>query len=610
MNRIDIWKDQILFHWDWVLPPGCVYPKEHLVEDPGLVLPFWKAVGNYMRWSKRLGCFMLSLSAANLQRLRAQFGEEIAVGKGQFNIEDLKRDRRSLRQYEDIAISIKAGSLSETKYKVPPLGRYQEVGVDLLTRVPRVPLFASCGMGKTYMVLVSCAEKIRRGMIPRGKTLICVKLTTLETGWLADCQKFTNLKAQAVWTGSSYKRREKLLEMLNTEADLYIINHDGVRLLEKELSEKNFEYVVVDESTILKGYQGDDPRIKGGKFGKALMKVAHGAKYRVVMSGTPAPNGPEDLWGQFRFLDPYGQLLERSIHDFRNTYMKQVHFGDPRNPNTPSKWVMKNGSEDAIREIIDPLSYRLRLRDHLKFLPEKTIMHRSCKATPEIQKHYKSMRDELIAVIDDEEIIATMKLSALAKLRQITGGFIIDHEEVPHPIDKNPKMELMDQLLYEEIEPREKVVIYAQYRWEIETLAERYKDCGVVTVYGGNPATKNLENIKTFIDDPEVRLCILHPQSAAHGITLTCAHYMIFYSISYSAEYNYQSIARIERAGQKHPMFIYYLLMEDTVDEYIYRVVVDKEANQARLIDDAQTAAQVVSSFKVHEGSRTKKKKK
>ena len=601
MNLIEIWKDQILFRWDGTIPAGCQLGQSHISEDPGLLLPYWKDVSKFMRWSKRLRCFIMTLSAANLQRLRKQFGSNVSVKNGQKNIDALKADRAVLKSCEKRAVSIKDGNTEDIVYKMPPLGAYQHTGVNLLTFCEKVPLFASCGMGKTYMVLVSTQEQFRRGLVTPGKVLICVKLATLETGWVEDCEKFTHMKAQPLWTGSSYKRREKLLAMLNTPADIYIINHDGVRLLEKELAEKGFEKVVVDESTILKGYHGDDPRIKGGKFGKALMNVAKSAKYRVVMSGTPAPNGPEDLFGQFRFLDPYGHILERTIHDFRKTYMKEVFFGNPNNPNTPKKWVTEAGSEERIKNIITPLAYRLKLRDHLKDMPETTISHRVCRQTPELGKLYREMKDELTVVINEEEITATMQLAQLAKLRQITGGFIIDHDSKAHSIEDNPKLQLMDMLLDEEIAKEDKVVIYAQYKWEIETLASRYKHYGVRTVFGGNKSQDNLDNIKEFINNPEVRIIVLHPQSAAHGITFVCAHYMIFYSISYSAEFNYQSIARIERAGQKHPMFVYYLLMEDTIDQDIYDTVVNKEKNQAILIDDEDAAQKVMKSFKGRE---------
>jgi SNF2 family DNA or RNA helicase len=223
-------------------------------------------------------------------------------------------------------------------------------------------------------------------------------------------------------------------------------------------------------------------------------------------------------------------------------------------------------------------------------------MERLVTMTEEQSVHYRELQDLLSTEIDGSLVSVQISLSKLGKLRQVTGGFLIDAAEEAHALPENPKVEMLDQLLNEEISPDHKVVIYCQFRWEIEMLAERYKDHGVGVVYGGG-GTRNLENIKRFIEDPSMRLCILHPKSAAHGITFVCAHYMIFYSISYSAEDNYQCIARIERAGQKHPMFVYYLLAKDTIDEDIYQVLARKQANQAELIDQTQADEELFAAW-------------
>jgi len=152
-----------------------------------------------------------------------------------------------------------------------------------------------------------------------------------------------------------------------------------------------------------------------------------------------------------------------------------------------------------------------------------------------------------------------------------------------------------------------KIVIFAQYQWEISEIENRYKYLGSVSVYGGNQSKKNLDNIKEFIHNPETKVIVLHPRSAAHGITLTVSHYMIFYSISYSAEDNCQCVARIERASQKHPMFIYYLLAGSaeskakksmTIDEVIYAVIARKEASQEELLEQRIIDAAIINSFK------------
>lgn len=599
MHTLTVWKDLILLHWNFDKPPqGCLIPIGHIKANPECVIPYWKAIQKHVKWNKKLNAFTMSLSRYNLLRIHEQFGQ-IPVTSGQWHIDALKSAHVDMNKCTARAVKIKGGSLEDIQYKMNPLGGYQHVGVNLLTFCEKVPLFAEPGLGKTFMVLASTQEQFRRGLLRPGKVLVCGKLMTLETGWLADCEKFTHMKATMLWAKPGAKRKEKLLKLLEEPADIYIINHDGVRVLEDELVAKKFEKVVIDESTILKGYRGE--RAQSGAFGKSIIRIAESAKWRVIMSGTPAPNGPQDLWGQMKFLDPWGFILERSFRDFQSRFMRQVFFGDPSNPNTPSTWVPTEESIGEVAELTSPLSYRVRIRDHLKDLPEKTIMVRRCRMTAEQMTHYVSMATALMTEIDAERISVDIALAKLSKLRQITGGFIIDAEEVPHPLDENPKIDMMDTLLLEEIPPEHKVVIYAQFRWEIELLESRYKDLGVRTVYGGNSGSTNLENIKAFINDPKIRLIVMHPASAAHGITLVCAHYMIFYSSSYSSEADSQCQARIERAGQKHPMFIYYLsassadpgICEETIDEIMFAVIREKNATQQTIID-----ADVVNRFR------------
>lgn len=610
MSTISIWNDQIIFNWSGEVPPGCHIPYSHLREKPDLLLPYWPIVGPHMRYSKSKNFFFLSFSQQNLKRLREQFGDKVQLKGGQQRIEKLKYDLSEFKRTSTKAVNIKDKvALEDIRYKMPPLAEYQHIAVNLLMHSPMVALFAECGLGKTYIALNSIEQQFIRGTLSPGKVLICGKLATLETGWYDDCLKFTHMKPVVLWIGQVKNRKQKLIELLNTPADVYIINHDGVRLLEEELVKKEFDKIIVDESTILKSYVSD--RANKGKFGQSLMRVSAKARWRVIMSGTPAPNGPEDLWGQMHFLDPQGFMLEKTIHDFRALYMKTVYLGDPRNPNTPKKFVPKPDAPAKVADLIAPVTFRAKIRDNLKDLPEKTIIRRVCDMTGEQARHYEEMCKSLSTEIDSEIVDVDMALTKLGKLRQITGGFLIDHKQETHEIDDNPKIELLDDLLTEEIDPEHKVVIYAQYQYEIEMIESRYKDMGVCSVYGGNSSTTNLSNIKSFINDKSKRICLLHPRSAAHGITLVCANYMVFYSISHSAEENYQAQARIERNGQKHPMFIYYLLCNESIDEDIYNIVVDKQRRQDSLLDQAAASSEILKLWRergTHHGKKRKTK--
>lgn len=283
MADIAIWQDKIVLRTNEDLP------------EPLL---------KFAKYNEKFCAHLLWFGAQNLKRIY-QFYGKIPVTRGQDRIDELKIKYSEFKQMGPLVHSSKcAEDFSSLKFKVNPLGLYQARGVLFLMCTKRAPLFASCGVGKTFMVLVSTENQILQGAISPGKTLICGKLMTLDSGWKQDAERFTDLSVKVLWTGS-YKRKERILKMLDEPADIYIINHDGVMVYEEALAEKRFQKVVVDESTILKSYHGEFTQ-KGGKFGKALRNVSRHADWRVVMSGTPAPNGPEDLWGQFKFIDEYG----------------------------------------------------------------------------------------------------------------------------------------------------------------------------------------------------------------------------------------------------------------------------------------------------------------
>lgn len=557
----------------------------------------------YAKYNHKVHGYLMHFGKQNLQRIYHAYGA--AEIKGRERIDDLKVKQQAIiemkRRLEEIRTTDERLPID---FKMPPLGAYQHRGVEFLIANQKAPLFADCGLGKSWMVLVSTEYQILNRGLERGKTLICGKLATLETGWMEDTLKFTDLKAQLLWLPpSAYKRKEKLVAMLEEPADIYIINHEGALVLEEELVAKEFNKVVLDESTILKSYHGDFTKT-GGRFGKALMNIAKKAEWKVIMSGTPAPNGPEDLWGQFKFLDPEGLVLEPSFRDFRSTYMKELVYGkDPSN--SFKKFVFDTTKRDILKAQLDGLAYQVRIRDHLTELPPKTVIHRKIMMSEEQHNHYKDLLMNLSTVINDEFVSIDVRLAQIAKLRQITGGFLIDQEENPHAIETATKLEALDCLI-EEIGDN-KIVIYAQYQWEIKTIENRYKDHGLVTVYGGNNSEKNLENIKRFIQDPKAKIIVLHPKSAAHGVTFTVSHYMIFYSISFSAEDDYQCVARIERAGQKTAMFVYYLLstlrgpigkFKESIDEVIYRAIRAKNRNQQELIDQNTINSELINYAK------------
>jgi len=596
-----VFKDCIAVKWNGVLPIEAPAG----ITDPKTALGFLTHIAPVSKYNEKLKAFLMTFSAQNLIKLKKQFGPIRCTG-GQDKVDSLRRQWAWFEGIKKKAVEIKnspADALPTIDYKVSPLAPYQHQAVTFLTQVPCAPLFADCGTGKTFCALVSTEHHIKTGVVPRGKTLICGKIATFYSGWLADAKKFTDLKVVCLWVPTSHKRKEKIMALLNEEADVYLINHEGVKIYKDALAEKRFEKVIVDESTVLKSFHSLREGAKGGSFGRALFEVSEYANWRVIMSGTPAPNGPQDLWGQFKFLDPQGFLLEPKFSDFRENYMREVVFGNEDNETAPRTWYMKEQSLPVISDIVTPLSFRVRIRDHILDLPERTIVTRNLSMNCVQEKHYEELALQFYTIVKYETITVSIALALFSRFRQITGGFLYDLEQAPIPLNEegNPKLHELDSLLIDEIDHEEKVVIFAQYNYEINLLLERYKQFKPVSVFGGNSSANNMNNIDAFINDPSVRLIILHPKSAAHGITLTVAHYMVFYSISFSAEEDYQSVKRIERAGQKNAMFVYYLLCIESIDGYMFETIQAKHARQSQLIDretDDDTTVTMAQEFK------------
>ena len=194
----------------------------------------------------------------------------------------------------------------------------------------------------------------------------------------------------------------------------------------------------------------------------------------------------------------------------------------------------------------------------------------------------------LTVLQDGSEISAVLAISKIMKLREITGGFAIDDAGQAHPVcKKNPKLSELDDLLEQILsDPKEKAIIWIQYQWEAQTILARFKKSyGARGLYGGvNQKQKDI-NVSSFLDDPECRLLVCHPQSAGHGLTFTIAAYAIYYSLSYNFEEFYQSSKRIHRAGQTRPCFYYFLTAPQTIDEVLLHCIENKRNVQDLLVD-------------------------
>lgn len=423
-----------------------------------------------------------------------------------------------------------------------------------------------------------------------------VKVSTNLSG---ESKPFGEVRAKpATREATKLMRVQQLLA--DPQYDLYLINHDGVKQYQDILKEHRFAWVVVDESTEIKSAKS--------KSWEAHVDISWKCKRRNILTGTPNPNGFIDLWAQFYFLDR-GLTLESSLKDYLKEYFTPVRMGN---------FVVrgKDGSKDAVKWVIRSPQDRERLITRVRkagiFLkqrdcidmPPRTDMVRSVRLSGAQERAYMEMEERLITELrvgtDVVRAEAVNILAKMMKLRQFTSGYAVGEDDRKVIFSPNPKLDDLDQFI--ENLGDQKLVIVCQFKQEIYTLLKRYEGQGVAAIFGDVPVSDRTESIRSFQTEDKIKFMILQPQAAAHGITLTASSHMFFLSLDYNFEYYYQTAKRIERLGQKSPIFVNHSLAvlsdgSETIDHDLMDIVGSKGKEHALLFAPLRNPADIVSAI-------------
>jgi SNF2 family DNA or RNA helicase len=430
--------------------------------------------------------------------------------------------------------------------------------------------FMEMGTGKSKVLLDNISMLYDRGKI-NGALIVAPK--GVYKNWY-DSEIPEHLvdhieKKTVLWQANiTAKQEQKLKSLFTPGIDLHILimnvealsTKKGVDFARKFLMSHQTLFAV-DESTTIK-----NPKAKRTKN---IISLSTLGKYRRILTGSPVTKSPLDLFTQCYFLDPF--LLDHSsYYSFRTRYavMRTANFNG-----RSVQIVVGYHNLEELTEKLKAFSYRV-LKDECLDLPPKTFMKRIIQLTPEQKRVYQQMKQTALAELNGKMVTTATVLVQLMRLHQITCGHFKADDGTTQEIKNNRIEELMDVL--EEVHG--KVVIWAQYRYDIETIVEhiekRFGDNSVVTYYGDTTEEERRKAIKAIQGDKsKIRFLVGTTQTGGYGITLTGASTMIYYSNGYDLEKRQQSEARIDRIGQKHPMTYIDLIAEDTIDEKIVKAL-------------------------------------
>lgn len=392
------------------------------------------------------------------------------------------------------------------------------------------------------------------------KMLIIAPLRVCYVTWPSEIRKWAEF-SDLTYTIIHGPDKEEALEC---DADIYIINVDAVKWLfdidKKRWCKIGADVLVIDESTKFK--HTNTERFKSIK--RSLVEFSR----RWILTGTPAPNGIMDLFGQIYILD-LGRSLGRYITHFRNAYFVPDFSGH--------NWLPKSGALEDIVEKIKPITLRLTAEDWLK-MPTLQVVDIPVTLPPKAREVYKRMENDFLVKLGSEPIIAANAAVAGGKCRQIANGAIYTDPpayEVVHDEKINALVDLVEELSGEPL-----LIIY-EYKHDYDRLNK--------VLPGPTITGKTGEALVALINDfSQGKLPYIygHPASMGHGIDglqKACSRIAMF-GISWDLELYDQVIARIWRQGQSESRVVLYrIIAERTMDVKVARVLEGKGRTQADL---------------------------
>ena len=422
---------------------------------------------------------------------------------------------------------------------------YQRRATKFVLEHSECGLLLDMGLGKSIITLTAIQELIDDCEISR--VLVVAPKKVAETTWTTEAAKWDHLQGMKVAKvlGTEKKRKMALAE----KADVYVIGRDNfVWLVGLYGGQLPFDVLVIDELTSFKSPKSQ--RFKA-------MRIARPSVRRVIgLTGTPAPNGLIDLWGQMYCID-MGQRLGKSVTKYRES-----HFETHKWNNIVVRCDVKKGHEDIIRNSIADICLSMQAKDYLQ-LPDLLMHTISVEMSSATMAAYNKFEREKVLEFKQEHdgetanILANSAAGLMNKLAQFANGAVYDDERNIHEIH-NEKVDKLAEIV--EAANGNSVLVFYQFKHDIPRITKKLKGYRV-EVY---------EDEKQLLDwnAGKIDVLLAHPASTAYGLNMQQGgHYIVWFGTGWDLELFQQANARLHRQGQQHPVTVYKLIGAHTVDE-------------------------------------------
>ena len=433
---------------------------------------------------------------------------------------------------------------------------HQKTTSEFLSINRRAFCFNEAGTGKTSSAVWAADYLMNQKEIRR--VLIICPLSIMFSAWQGDIFNTAMHRTVGIAHGTANKREK----IINEEYDFVIINYDGVGIVRETISKNKFDLIIIDEANAYKS--------PSTARWKTIAKLIKPETRLWLMTGTPAAQSPVDAYGLAKLVCPHN--VPKFSAAWRDKVMQQL---------TRFKWVPKDNAKDSVFKALQP-AIRFAKNDCLD-LPELMYQTREVPLTPQVMKYYTQLKKQMLFEASGETVSAVHAAANLNKLLQISGGAVYTDTKEVIEFDIKPRLAALNEVIDE---TEHKIIIFVPYRHTIEVVSRHLVDQGITAeiINGQVSATERARIINQFQVFEDPRVLVIQPQAASHGVTLTAANTVVFWSPVMSVETYLQCIARVDRVGQKNKMTIVHLQGSD-VERRMYKMLQGKVDLHTKLVD-------------------------
>jgi len=437
----------------------------------------------------------------------------------------------------------------------PPMA-HQKTTADFLSSNQRAFCFNEQGTGKTASAIWASDFLLLTKQIRR--VLIICPLSIMDSAWRADLFKFAIHRKASIAYGTRTKRQA----IINSDAEYIIINYDGIEIAANEIKEGHFDLIIIDEANAYKNAQT--------KRWKTLNQIITPDTWLWLMTGTPAAQSPTDAFGLAKLCVPH--KVPRFFGSFKDMTMRNI---------SKFKWIPKPEANDIVFKALQP-AIRFTKEECLD-LPDVTHTFRDAPLTVQQAKYYKMLKKEMLITAAGEDISGATAAINMNKLLQISGGAVYSDTGEIIEFDVSNRLSVIEEVINES---SHKVLIFVPFTHTIKILSDYLTKINISNeiINGSVPVGQRTAIFKQFQEQDNPRVLIIQPQAAAHGVTLTAANVIIWYSPVSSSETYLQANARINRQGQKNSMTIVHI-KGSSIEERMYNLLQSKLDIHTKLID-------------------------